>query len=274
MLSVEKKEGVGVRISWLAADGRSLLGAPGRLGLSACPGRPDLGGTVEDDAAHLAQVGIKVVATLVADRELEFYGVFGLRNALRKAGVRNLCFPIEDAEPPDDLLATRDLCQEILRWLGEGQDVLVHCIGGWGRTGTIASSLLIHEGYTTDRAIEAVRKARSSRCVESLSQARFVARYEQEHKNVRRFYVPMPESSLPDRLGGEPGNRRLKRGSRAPLLFLDEASLRAHLAAANNPCSQVIVSGEALPEQLQSSVDLRLDRFFLCSNGDKKRIPF
>lgn len=251
-----------LRVDWLVAGEASLVESPGRIGLSACPGRPDLGGTVEDDVAKLVALGISVVVTLVEDQELEFYGIFGLRNALRQAGILSLQFPIYDAEPPTDLSATRALCTEILRWAGEGRQQLIHCIGGWGRSGTIAASLLIHEGHPPEEAIALVRRARSPRCVESLSQERFVAQYAASHKGVRRFFVLLPRTELATRFGGEAGNRRLRRGSRPELPLLSAKTLRTALSAQSDQRPLVILSGEATPEQFSSDLDLLIDRAY------------
>jgi protein-tyrosine phosphatase len=117
------------------------------------------------------------VVSLVTDAEMEYYGAVGLRRALQAANLRSLQFPIEDTQPPKDMAATQALCLNILRWLGEGENVLIHCIGGWGRSGTIAAALLTHQGYDAETAIDLVRQARSARCVESRAQERFVREY-------------------------------------------------------------------------------------------------
>lgn len=251
-----------LRIDWLVQGERSLLHGPGRVGLSACPGRPDLGGTVDADVAKLRALGVSVVVTLVEDRELEFYGIFGLRGALRQAGLLSIQFPIRDAEPPLELSATRALCQEVLRFLAEGKEVLIHCIGGWGRSGTIAASLLIHEGHSAEDAIAQVRRSRSPRCVESIQQEKFVTKYAEAHRHLRRFFVVLPPGALGALVSGEPGNRRLRRSTRPSLTICDSAGLRSQIARLSFPQKTVILSGEALPEQLDSDVDLLLDRGF------------
>ena len=265
-----------LRVDWLVAGQRSLVDSAGRIGLSACPGRPDLGGTVEADIRKLASLGISVVVTLVDQAELEFYGVFGLRNALREAGLLSLQFPIHDAEPPTDLLATRALCTEILRWAGEGKHLLIHCIGGWGRSGTIAAALLIHEGYPPQQAIGLVRKSRSPRCIESASQERFVVQYAHANQESRRFYVILTKPELPERLGGEPGNRRLRRSGRPAMELLSAETLRERIADhtdLHDPSSVLILSGVAHPEQLDSDLDLLLDRAFSCENSRWQATP-
>lgn len=166
-----------VRIDWMVSDAGPLIATSGRLALSSCPGRPDLGSSVERDVQHLVTAGIGAVVTLVTDAEMERYGVVGLRRTLRNAKLVNLQFPVEDTLPPTDLAATQALCRRMLGLLDEGTHVLVHCIGGWGRSGTIAASLLTERGFEPAAAIAAIRKARSPRCVESHAQERFVHDY-------------------------------------------------------------------------------------------------
>lgn len=166
-----------VRIDWMVSDSGPLIASRGKLALSSCPGRPDLGSSVDRDVQHLVSTGIGAVISLVTDAEMERYGVVGLRRTLRGAKLVNLQFPIEDTLPPTDLAATQALCRRMLELLDSGTHVLVHCIGGWGRSGTIAAALLTERGFDPVAAIAAVRKARSPRCVESHAQERFVHDY-------------------------------------------------------------------------------------------------
>jgi protein-tyrosine phosphatase len=171
-----------LHVDWLVSEDGPLLKTPGRVALSSCPGRTDVGGDVESDVQHLQLLDISVVVSLVTDVEMDYYGAVGLRRELRAANVHSVQFPIEDTQPPKDLLATQALCRNILGWLEEGKNVLIHCIGGWGRSGTIAAALLTHQGYEADAAIELVREARSPRCVESRAQERFVREYARRHQ--------------------------------------------------------------------------------------------
>lgn len=178
-----KIEGISVselnvlRVDWLVGDDGPLIAAPGRVALSSCPGRTDVGGDVKSDINHLLSLRIGLVVSLVSDIEMEYYGVSGLRQALRSAKLAQVEFPIDDMQPPRDIAATQSLCHWLLGHLQQGTNILIHCIGGWGRSGTIAASLLTHQGYSADAAIALVRKARSPRCVEARAQERFVHEY-------------------------------------------------------------------------------------------------
>lgn len=166
-----------LHVDWLVGEDGPLLRTPGRVALSSCPGRTDVGGDVQSDVQHLLLLEIGVVVSLVTDVEMDYYGAIGLRRELHAAKLRSVQFPIEDTLPPRDLAATQALCRDILGWLEESKNVLIHCIGGWGRSGTIAAALLTHQGYKPEQAIELVREARSPRCVESRAQERFVHEY-------------------------------------------------------------------------------------------------
>ena len=59
--------------------------------------------------------------------------------------------------------------------LRDGQNILVHCKGGLGRTGMMAARLLAELGTDPDEAIKAVRKARSG-AIETPAQVGLIRR--------------------------------------------------------------------------------------------------
>lgn len=208
-----------LRIDWLVAPAAEaqpplpLIDAPGRIALSSCPGRVEVSGDVEEDISTILALNIGTVVSLVSDPEMAMYGVLGLRSALRMAGLRSVQFVIEDKQAPSDLHATRTLCASILRWLGEGENTLLHCIGGWGRSGTIAACLLTHQGYDAETAVGLVRQARSPYCVETHRQFSFVQTYAQSlqapQHGLQRSYCIVPRAQLTQRLRGETAARAL-----------------------------------------------------------------
>ena len=92
---------------------------------------------------------------LVEERELPYPLV-----EWKKRGVEVLHSPIEDFTAP-----SLDQLLEILQWIGarvrEGKRVLIHCMGGLGRSGTVAVAWLMYSKNL--RLREALRRVRSLR---------------------------------------------------------------------------------------------------------------
>jgi protein-tyrosine phosphatase len=173
-----------IRVDWvdpgLLADGR-----PGRLGLTILPGkqgksvrypglvyRRDARVDVED----LAAMGIGLLVLLVEDRELERWGDPALVEHARAAGVEVLRLPIPDGDPPPSVEAVDDLLA-VVDDRRARTDVVVACMGGVGRSGTIAACALVAAGRTPDQAIAHLRAVRHPTAVETAAQEAFVATY-------------------------------------------------------------------------------------------------
>ncbi len=142
-------------------------GLPGRLGFAPAPGRWRLDVTLESErmlAADLACLrdgcGTAVLVTLLEEPEMWAMGLGGLLDHARRAGLESLWFPIPDARPPSDRRAAGRLVERILEHLAAGRTVVIHCLGGIGRSGTVAACCLVAAGQDPRRAIELVRGAR------------------------------------------------------------------------------------------------------------------
>lgn len=75
--------------------------------------------------------------------------------------VDEIKFPIEDYGIPGDQDAYLDLVRTICDLLIGGRNVLIHCAGGIGRTGTLAICVLLAGGYQVEQAVAIVKQAGS-----------------------------------------------------------------------------------------------------------------
>jgi protein-tyrosine phosphatase/nicotinamidase-related amidase len=162
-----------LRVDWIDGD---ALGGEGRLGLTLCPGRKDRGRDLGEDLARIRGLGVKRLVGLLTEEELEWAGVPHIREAAEKAGLHYRLLPVPDQGAPGSEEA-KTLSREINEALDAGEDVVIHCVGGLGRTGTVAACVAVDRGKSAEEAIRLVRAARGPRAVESEAQERFVGEY-------------------------------------------------------------------------------------------------
>lgn len=158
-------------------------GTPGRLGLTFCPGRVEAGpGDVawrrdlDVDLRAIRDWGACALVTLMEAHELVRYQVADLPSRL-PAGLTHFHLPIPDGGIPDPAWerAWTSAGARIRELLGAGGKVVIHCLGGLGRTGTLAARLLVEFGMDPEAAIQAVRAARPG-AIETDAQEAYVRR--------------------------------------------------------------------------------------------------
>jgi ADP-ribosyl-[dinitrogen reductase] hydrolase len=154
----------------------------GSIGITFCPGkqqpRSATGAWARNlaiDVAAIADWGAASVITLVEDHELAALCVTGLGAAVRAAATEWHHLPIRDVSVPTTAFeaAWAAIGPGIREQLRAGFNVLVHCKGGLGRAGTIASRLLVDLGWSPAAALSAVREVRPG-AVESKAQEAYV----------------------------------------------------------------------------------------------------
>jgi predicted protein tyrosine phosphatase len=171
------------------------LGTPGRLGMTFAPGMRagSLGGRWERELATdirrlEKEFGADVLVSLLERNEYHGYRIPELLEKPSVGGVEILRFAIKDMGVPQEAETERyeAFVQKILRRLERGQNVVVHCRGGLGRTGTVAACVLVALGrHTADEAIAAVREARKG-TVQTREQEDFVRLFEGTVRARRR----------------------------------------------------------------------------------------
>lgn len=131
------------------------------------PERFEDGGPIdayEDDLPAMAAAKIGAVVCLLNMPQAA--------SVYESVGMAFHCDPIPDGFPPSDHQAWRAI-SFIDHQRAAGKAVLVHCVGGLGRTGTILAAYLIAHGATSDAAIRQVREAEPA-AIETMPQVRFL----------------------------------------------------------------------------------------------------
>ncbi len=159
------------------------VGTPGRLGMTFAPGMwaGSVGGRWERDlAADMRALEeeheTNVLVSLMEDHEYRGYQIPELLERDKVGDIEILRFAIKDMGVPQEAESEKfeAFVRDIVQRMERGQNVVVHCRGGLGRTGTLAACVLVALGrHTADEAIAAVREARNG-TVQTREQEDFV----------------------------------------------------------------------------------------------------
>ena len=156
--------------------------AGARIGITPCPGTsafPSARETWQTDLAAdldvIAAWGAAAVVTLISPGEAGAPRLDELRHGIEARLMEWHHLPIRDGGVPDDVFeaAWREVGKRLHELLRGGRSILLHCLGGLGRSGMVAARLLVELGENPHVAIDRVRGARPG-TIETSAQERYV----------------------------------------------------------------------------------------------------
>ena len=138
----------------------------GKIGVTLAPGKNDrfaIGGPwardLEKDLDTIAAWGARTIVTLLESHELARLAITMLGQEVQRRGIEWLHLPIPDVSTPDLQFETGwpAVSDHLRSRLDAGENILIHCRGGLGRSGMIAARLLAESGVDAEEAIARVR---------------------------------------------------------------------------------------------------------------------
>ncbi|MBM9501220.1 isochorismatase family protein [Leptospira sp. 201903071] len=174
-----------LRIDYLKSD--SLNGNLSRIGLTILPGRKDRERNLNEDIETILKEGITHVLCLLTENEFAEYGVKDLKNEYKNSGLNVYHCPVLDQTAPliEQTIPVLEWMEQSLSKKGK---LLIHCVGGLGRSGTFAAAYSIwKEKMSAGEAISLVRESRSERAIESKIQEEFLSNFEAKILNDKNL---------------------------------------------------------------------------------------
>ena len=175
-------------------------GVPGKLMITFAPGKNGSAALrpvmhrrdLNLDLKRLVELGTDTLVGFTEAREMEDISVplEQLRTAAEAHGLTSLHHAIPDLKAPEGKAASDSalkFAQGLAERIRQGETVTVYCRGGLGRSGMMAAVVLVLLGEPADKAIQAVRRARGSRAIQTPMQEAFV------NATARDLPVPAPK---------------------------------------------------------------------------------
>ena len=132
-----------------------------------------------DELKKFHQLNCSAIVSLVEDSEFEkMYDKKLFVHQIYNNNLNWFHLPIMDLKAPDHKFIDKWQTTKTLlkNELIDGNNIVIHCMGGKGRSGTIAAILLIEFGNNNKDVIEIVRKKRKG-AIETKEQEDFILSY-------------------------------------------------------------------------------------------------
>lgn len=169
-----------IRVDFLRPE---HLPAPGRLGLTIAPGtthspsEPVGPNLVERDVRRLVEeYRARALVTLQEDEEIRSLPGGDPRAEATFQGLESLWLPIVDGSAPRSVRDVAPTVERVVALVQAGETVVIHCLGGLGRSGLLAACVLVRLGATVKDAMARVRLDRPG-AIQTRVQERYIARY-------------------------------------------------------------------------------------------------
>ncbi|MFP6642843.1 MAG: ADP-ribosylglycohydrolase family protein [Candidatus Latescibacterota bacterium] len=155
-----------IRVDWIAPGA-----GWGRIGMTYCPGKyhPDARSgswdrDLDTDLEDLRLWGGRHMVSILSDSEMDILKVTSMRSRIQKHGMswtQMAPDTLVSLDPASQYMWT-STSQMVLDALSAGEDVIINCKNGTGKTGTFVSALLAQNGLEPDHAMAYVGHARQA----------------------------------------------------------------------------------------------------------------
>lgn len=140
------------------------------------PGAHQLPAFVE----FLAKQEISVMVSLLQFEEVHSFSLVNEHVECETNEIEFINFPIKDHDVPQFFMPFNHMIEKLVDLLEAGENIAIHCYAGIGRTGLVAASMLIKQGFQVDEALIELSKVRGIRVPETLPQITWLHRHAEQ----------------------------------------------------------------------------------------------
>ena len=146
----------------------------GRLALAA---RPRGGDWLSDEMSAWHESGVSTVVSLLEPAEERSLQLDRESQEAKNQGMKFVSFPIPDRDVPSSEASVAKLVEALDSELSHGENAVVHCRQGVGRSGLIAACLLISKGRSPGAALTELSQTRGLNIPETREQRKWIERF-------------------------------------------------------------------------------------------------
>jgi len=147
---------------------------PGRLAVAP---RPRGGDWLEDEVSAWQRAGVDDVLSLLTAEEENDLELINEAETAKSHHLKFFSFPIEDRQVPASEFRLTETLEKLNADLSAGNNVMIHCRQGIGRSGLVAACLLVTQGWDPGKAVEEVSAVRGVPVPETAAQRKWIDHY-------------------------------------------------------------------------------------------------
>jgi len=115
---------------------------------------------LENDLQRIHMAGIQTIVSTIESSEARELGLAEEGRTVERLGMRFISYPLQDRSVPSRREDFTEFVLKLGRRLQSGEKIGVHCQGCIGRSTVVTASILIKLGWTAERALYEIEKAR------------------------------------------------------------------------------------------------------------------
>lgn len=129
-------------------------------GFLAVMARPVPGEWVEDEFGRISAHGIHCIVSLLEPKEAVEIGLGEEKALCERHSMEFVSYPISDRGLPSSVFGFAALTHSLYESIARGNNTVIHCRAGIGRTGIVAAGILLHAAFAAESAFDHITKAR------------------------------------------------------------------------------------------------------------------